>query len=304
MKVLITGYGLLGSAISQKALEKKMETIIVSRSSQFKPTDCNFVKMDITNRESVIKEISKLKPNCIFHTAALTNVDLCETNKEEAWTVNVEGTSFIAEAAERISAKMIYVSTDSVFDGKKGNYSETDKVNPINYYSKTKLAGEKEVIKKSSDWVIARTSVIYGWNPTGKKNFATWVISSLRNSEKIRVVTDQFNSPTFAPNLASALIELFNKDCRGLFHVAGSERISRYDFAINIAKEFELDSSFIVPVSSSELKQTAKRPKDISLNIYKIEKELRIEMLGTEEGLKLMKGEFNEGSDSCRRIWN
>ena len=185
----------------------------------------------------------------MVHTAAETNVDRCEVNREHAWKVNVKGTRNIAEVCNGISAKVVYVSTDYVFDGGKGSYTEDDESNPVNYYGLTKLEGERCVTEICADHVIIRTSVLYGWHPW-KPNFVKWVIESLREAKQISVVNDHFNSPTLADNLAEVMLEIIDRNLRGLYHTARRERINRFEFALKIAETFDLDSNLIKSISS------------------------------------------------------
>ena len=183
-----------------------------------------------------------------------------------------------------ILTKLVYVSTDFVFDGKKGMYTEKDECNPLNWYGKTKLEGEKRVAALD-DYVIARTSVLYGWHK--RLNFVTWVIHQLQYNHPIRIVTDQYTCPTLADNLAACLLELSAKG-QGLYHVAGSERINRYAFALKIAHTFKLDVNLITPICSEELNQKAHRPKDSSMSIKKVIPVIDTVLLNIDEGLKRM----------------
>jgi dTDP-4-dehydrorhamnose reductase len=242
--------------------------------------------MNIENRHSC-KIIKKIKPDYIVHTAAFTNVDACETHKEDAFKINVNGTKHVAEASEEINAKLVYVSTDYVFDGEKGMYKEEDPTNPVDYYGETKLEGEK-VVKdlRLRDYIIVRPSVLYGWNPV-MLNFVTWVIDELRKGNEINIVKDQFNTPTLADNLAELILELLEGGESGSFHVCGSERINRYDFAVKIAAIFDLNTELINPITSDQLNWIAKRPMDSSLDTSKIS---RIQKpLNIEEGLTRMR---------------
>jgi len=279
---LVTGAGgLLGERIIE--LDENAIGLYYTR----KPLiDRNLIKLDITNRKEVFKIFKDFQPKCVIHCAALTNVDYCEEHKKEAYTVNVEGTKNVVDACKEIGAKLVYVSTDFIFDGKKGSYKESDKPNPLSYYGFTKLKGE-EFVRKLENYVIARTSVIYGPN---KSNFVFWVLESLRKGKKIKVVTDQYNSPTYNLDLAKALLKLSEKG-HGIYHTAGSERISRYEFAKRIAKIFNLDSDLIEKITSHELMQKAKRPFDSSLNVEKIKKDFDIIFSDTLNGLKMMKKE-------------
>jgi dTDP-4-dehydrorhamnose reductase len=228
----------------------------------------------------------------VIHAAAETNVDKCETQKEHAWNVNVEGTRNVAEACAEVNTKLIHISTDYVFDGEKGFYNEEDKPNPANYYGFTKLEGEKQVIECCKNYVILRTSVLYGCHPW-KQNFATWIINKLKQQQEIAVVEDHYNTPTLADNLAEMAVEVTEKDLRGLYHTSGRERISRCEFAKQIAKTFNLNADLVKPVKMSESTAwIAKRPKDSSLNTGKIQKQLITKPLNIAEGLNKMKEEM------------
>ncbi len=282
--ILITGGGgLLGSKLATTLSDKYKTFTTYNTHTIGLRNSCSFY-LDITNKKEVQKLIRELSPDVIIHTAALTDVDYCETNKKDAWSVNVEGTGNIAEASKRADSKFVYISTDYVFNGREGLYKEDDQPNPINYYGKTKLEGEK-LVQKLDDHIIARTSVLYGWH--SKLNFVTWIIQELKQEHRIDIVKDQFNSPTLADDLVDMILKLIETEKEGIFHVSGSERISRYDFAKKIAGIFELDANLINPITSDELNWIAKRPLDSSLDVSKISIIKR--PLNIEEGLKKMK---------------
>jgi dTDP-4-dehydrorhamnose reductase len=287
-RLLVTGAsGLLGNKIVEFA--KNDYTLIPLHKTE--PLHSNSLKLDITDTTEVLSLFSDLKPDVIIHTASETNVDKCETEKEEAWKINAEGTHNITIACSQIGAKLIYISTDYVFDGEKGLYTEKDKPNPINFYGVSKLEGEHHVIQHCENYVILRTSVLYDWHPW-KQNFVTWVINQLKQNKEITVVEDHYNTPTLADNLAEITIETVQKDLKGLYHASGSERISRYEFAKQIAKIFNLNQSLIKPIKMSQLTAwVAKRPKDSSLNTEKIQKQLKTKPLNITEGLNRMKKE-------------
>jgi dTDP-4-dehydrorhamnose reductase len=245
------------------------------------------VVVDITQKEHVWELIARVSPNVIVHTAAETNVDRCETERDLARKINVEGTSNIAHVCSKIGAKLILISTDYVFDGNKGGYEETDEPNPISFYGLTKLEAERIAASASPGSLIVRTSVLYGWHPT-KLNFATWTLEGLRGHRVLKVVKDHLNSPTLADNLADAIRKAIGLGSQGILHIAGKERISRFDFARKIAKRFEFDESLVVPVQMKDLDWIARRPKDSSLNVGKAEKELRVELFGVDRGLEAM----------------
>jgi dTDP-4-dehydrorhamnose reductase len=292
MKLLITGAsGLYGSKIAQLATDKQHQ--VYSLDNQNQATFGVPIQADITNKpqiESIFKEIN---PEAVIHAATLTDVDKCEQNRELAWKINVDGTTNIAQAAKANNAFVLYVSTDYVFDGDKGNYIETDLPSPINFYGYTKLKAEEQIKKILSEYCIARTSVIYGSTPAaGKINFALWLISKLKNKEQTKVFTDQWNSPTLNTSLAQMTLEIIERKISGLFHISGATRISRYDFAMMLAKAFNLDSNLLIPASSKDLSFPAKRPKDSSLNTIKAQQTLKNKPLTIEKAIEKLKTEF------------
>ena len=282
MKYFITGgSGLLGERLATVAKENDELTLVHNNN----PSE-NTIKCDITNEKEVNNTIENENPDVIIHCAAMTNVDLCEDEKELAYKINGDGTGLLAKAADKITAKIIYVSTDFVFDGEKGYYKEDEEVNPLGIYAKSKYDGEVQLKKYSDDWAIARVSVLYGWH--SRLNFTTWVIEQLRQNNEINIVTDQINSPTLADNAAEAIYAIARKDKQGIFHTAGNDAINRFDFTKKIADAFDLDDSLINPTTSKQFIQKAPRPRDSSLNVNKVEKELGITMETCSESLKRM----------------
>lgn len=263
MRIFITGGGgLLGSRLSQIALEQGHE--VFSGHNNNLPENGIPVKFNLAAESSINKAVSQAQPEVIFHTAALTDVDKCETERNLACQINVRGTKLMAEAAKKSGAFLIYISTDYVFDGSRGMYREEDAVNPISHYGYTKLLGEKYAN------CVARPCVIYGSRPaSGKVNFALWIIDKLRKGEKIKIVTDQYISPTLNTNLAGMLLEAGEKRLEGIYHLAGAERISRYDYACRLADIFGLDKSLIAPSKMAEIGWKAKRPMDSSMDVSK-----------------------------------
>ena len=292
MKILVTGAsGLLGSKIVERANEDGHYTF----SGFYKniPKLGQPVEYDLKNEMMVIEAIASIKPDVIFHCAALTNVDECESNNDLARKINVEGTKFIAKAANQIEAYLVYISTDYVFDGSKGMYKETDETKPINFYGHTKLLGEKAVTELSDDYLIARTSVIYGKVPaSGKSNFALWLIYNLRNEKPINVLIDQFVSPTLNTNLAEMLLEASRRRLNGIYHMAGASRVSRYEFTMKLAEIFDLNKDLIKKIRMNELNWVAERPEDSSLNVLKATRSLDTKPLNLNESLNILKEEI------------
>jgi dTDP-4-dehydrorhamnose reductase len=227
------------------------------------------VRFDISDRKAGEDLFRHVKPEVVVHSAAMTDVDRCESEKALAWRINVEGTLNIAENCRRHGAFLVYLSTDYVFDGTKGGYNESDALNPVNYYGLTKLKGE-ESVKELEAYCIARGSVVYGAVPaSGKVNFALWLLERLRRGENANVVIDQWNSPTLNSSLARMVCEVVEKRLTGVFHLAGASRLSRYDFARSLAEVFNLEMGLVVPVESAKIPWVARRPRDSSLNVDK-----------------------------------
>jgi dTDP-4-dehydrorhamnose reductase len=291
-KVLVIGAsGLLGS----RAMEIGKDAYQMFGTYNIHPLKGeNFFPLDVTKRQDVFRLVEKIKPDLVIDTHALHNVDYCETHPEEAWLVNVEGTKNVAEASKRIGAKYIFISTDYVFDGKKLEYTEKDKPNPLNYYAKTKWAAELILEALDINYIVARTSVLYGKGGMGKLNFVLWLIDKLKKGEAVNIVTDQHNNPTLADNLVEFLFRLFELDAEGIFHITGKDCISRYDFSKLVARTFNLNSKLIAPIITPQLSQIAKRPEKVSMNTNKVERVTGMKPLGVEESLRILKKQLGE----------
>lgn len=295
MKILVTGgSGLLGSTLVLEMKKRGHDVIATFRS----PADGR-AYMDLSDINSIERCIINSKPDCIVHTAAITNVDYCELHPEEAMRINGYATGAIAKYASRVGAHLVYISTDYVFSGAKGLYREDDGTDPVNVYGKSKLLGEEEVRRNIHDFAIARASVIFGPRPaSGKENFALWTINQLRQSRNVKVVFDQFVSPTLSSNLAEMLCEICERNLTGIFHLSGATRIDRYSFAVRIAETFGLDKNLIQPVSSSEMSWVAKRPRDSSLDVSKASDVLKLKPLSLGEALKRLYSELRTDSNA------
>jgi dTDP-4-dehydrorhamnose reductase len=290
MKVLVVGgSGLLGSRIT-KLFCSKFETYATYSTNKPPLRECELIKLNVIERDSVIKLIEEIHPEVVVHTAALTDVDYCEKHKKETWKLNVIGTRNVLEGCEKAGARMVYISTDYVFDGVRGNYCEEDSVNPVSYYGTSKLEGEKLLAAGKVDYSIGRVSVVYGWNgPWQRLNFVTWVIKNLSEGKSIKVVDDQYNTPTLADNGAEAVYLMVKNHSQGIYHITGCECINRYEFALKVAEVFELDNSKIILGKTSELYQLARRPFNSCLSTKKAERELGYKPLKVSEGLAVMR---------------
>lgn len=289
MNILITGgTGLLGNSLVE-ILSRTFD--VYATYNDYYINKNNFFKMDITNERDIEEIFQKIEPDILIHTAALTNVDLCEENKVFAKKVNFQGTKYLSKICASHGIKMIYISTDYVFDGNKGNYTESDVPKPINYYGKTKLDGEEAIKNILDEYIIIRTS-LYGWNIQDKLSFSEWIIKNLSSESKIKAITDQYSSLMFTDNLSEIIANMVSKEYNGIFNVSSFESISKYEFALKLAEIFGLDSELISPILSKEIyplkSLKAQRPKDTSLNTSKII-DFGLKMPSIRQGLENMK---------------
>jgi dTDP-4-dehydrorhamnose reductase len=294
MRFLVTGAsGLFGGRFVELALDRGYE--VYSGYYTHRPMVGNIVRFDITDVDGVRRVVDRVSPDVIVHSAALTNVDLCEKDRDLAYKTNVLGTKNLLEVCGGKNVFFVYISTDYVFDGLRGNYSEEDPTNPINHYGYTKLLGEKLVIDSGLDYLIARPSVIYGSRPaSGKVNFALWLVESLREGRKVRLLVDQFVSPTLNTSLASMVLEAVERGLNGVFHMSGSERISRFEFGIKLAEVFGFDSSLIMEACMGDMNWVARRPRDSSLDVSKASRLLRNKPLNVLDSLKILLRELKD----------
>lgn len=246
---------------------------------------------DITDKNSIQTRIRESDASVVLHLAAKTHVDGCEMDKDqkesgEAWKINVLGTENIVDACLKSRKKLIYISTDFVFDGRKTTpYTENDKPNPVNWYGRTKYGGEKIILDSGLNHIIARIAYPYR-TKFERLDFARALVERIRNKEKISAITDHIMTPTFIDDIASALDVLVKKNERGIFHVVGNQFITPYDCAMLIANNLGASNDLISKTTREEyFKNRAPRPFHLALKNDKI-KRLRIKMRTFEEGLK------------------
>ena len=278
--ILVTGAsGLLGSEII-KTLSPFYNILPTSRSLCLE----NSKILDVTKRNEIDCLIEDFKPSIIINCAAYTHVDNAEKNKKNARDINVKGLENLIKASSK-KIKIIHISSDYVFDGKKGFYSENDPTFPINYYGKTKLESENLLIGSNLEFLIIRPNVLYS-NDLSKNHFLSWVVNSLSRGEEISVAADQVSNPTYVPDLVQIISDAILLNFSGVFHVGSENSISRYDFAIQIADIFKFKKKLILPVESSSLNQKALRPLNSSLNCNKLQSEMNIELYPVEYGIR------------------
>ena len=283
-KILIIGAsGLVGSTVANYA-SKNYDLHLVNNKTDFSLQNFPVSKIDlIKNRSDILELIKDYRPDFVVHAVAYPSVDFCESNKQMADILHVKITDDIAKTCSNIGSRIIYFSTDAIFDGKLSRkYTENDLPNPINHYGKTKLNAEKILLENDTN-IVLRTTVIYGWHT--KSRFTNWVLNSLKNSQKIHAFTDQFNTPTLVDDMAKAILQIFTKDKFGLFNAVGATCLSRYQFALKLADRFNLDKNLIIPTSSVGKKQIAPRPPNGCLDNSKIVNDIGFKFSDIDTGI-------------------
>lgn len=292
-KVVVTGSnGLLGQTLVNLLLkEKDYQVIGFSRGeNRSGRNDFEYVSIDITDKTSLYRKLSEHKPDVIVNTAAMTNVDICEINKEACDKLNIDVVQYLKNYSEENNAHLIHISTDFIFDGKNGPYKETDKPNPLSYYGLSKLKSEETLIKSKIDYTILRTILVYGKvYDMSRSNIVLWVKKMLEDRKEIKIVDDQFRMPTYVEDLALACKLSIDKKALGVFNVSSKKMLSIYEIAQQIAEVFMLDKSLIKPISTEELNQRAKRPVTTGFDLEKVKKYLGLAPKSFQEDLHKFK---------------
>lgn len=279
IKVIITGSnGLLGQSLLNLLLKEKNKYQVFGFSrgnNRSGREDFEYTSIDITEKFLLKEVIHQIKPDVIINTAAMTNVDVCETKKEACNLLNVTVVQWLSELSKELNAHIIHLSTDFIFDGKKGNYKETDTPKPLNYYGVTKLKSEEVLIASQVDFTILRTILVYGQVfDKSRSNIVLWVKKSLEAKKEITIVDDQYRMPTYVEDLALACKIAMDKKAIGTFHISSKKLLSIYELAQQIAEVFQLDKNLIKPISTATLNQTAARPAITGFDLTKTNLEL------------------------------
>jgi dTDP-4-dehydrorhamnose reductase len=291
MRILVTGSnGLLGQKLVELILTKEDHLIATAKSKlAIDLPRGEFRFLDITRLEEVEKVISETKPDVIINTAAMTQVDHCETEREKCWLNNVTAVENLVNTCEKTDTRLIHVSTDFIFDGTRGPLDELEKPNPLSYYGESKLAAEVAVQKSKTDWAILRTVLVFGiTKDMSRSNIVLWVKKSLEEGKTINVVNDQWRTPTLAEDLAIGCYLAATKKAKGIYNISGYEMMTPYDIAIATADFFRLDKSLIKQTDSTQFKQPAARPPKTGFIIDKARKELGYQPRNFKEGLALL----------------
>ncbi len=292
-KVLVTGSnGLLGQKITTAVLSKNnIDLIATSTGANRHPVKEGYVyeELDITDAKQIEAVFSKYKPHAVINTAAMTNVDACEKEQEKCRLLNVEAVKNLVKASEKHKIHLVHLSTDFIFDGKNGPYTEEANPNPLSFYGQSKWDAEKIIASSSADWCILRTIIVYGVvNDMSRSNIVLWAKGALEKGEQINVVNDQWRMPTLAEDLAELCLSAVEKSAEGVFNASGKDMMSMVELVEKVADFWKLDKSLIKPITTASLNQAAKRPAKTGFILDKTFTELNYRPHTFEEGLAIL----------------
>jgi dTDP-4-dehydrorhamnose reductase len=299
VRILVTGAnGLVGTKVLERLLQDRQDEPLAAyhrnRTNEYLG-DVPFWWLEATTTDDVARVLDEARPEAVVHAGAFTNVDGAEKDRDLAWASNAEATGILARACASRGIRFVYLSTEYVFDGTAGPYRETDPVNPLGWYARTKEAGEQAVMAAGGSWAVARTTVVYGYARHVRANFVLWLVGKLRAGERVSIVDDQTGSPTLAENLAEMVIALAHSHEDGVFNTAGADVLSRLDFSRRIAEAFDLDAGLMDPTTTASLGQAAPRPLRAGLVMDKFRTAFpNVPVLSVTEGLAVVKRQFAE----------
>lgn len=296
MRVLVTGAnGLVGSRTAARLALQGNAVVATGRGARRCDGGFEYLPCELTHAEEVTRLCTQARPELIVHCASMADVDACEAAPQEAFAVNVSATAQLAQAAKAQGAHLLHVSTDYVFDGEAGPYSEDALPNPRGVYALTKHMGEQAVRALAGSWAIARTASVYDWPPSGRMNFGAWMVMALRAGQPVTVFEDQRVSPSLAVNVAELLAELGTRRLSGLWNVAGDEVVSRVEFGERVCRVFGFGRSLLTPVKMAEVALPAPRPRCAGLRVEKVKAALAAQPLGLDASLRILREAFRAG---------
>lgn len=294
MKILITGCnGLVACAFTKNLTENGFSVWGTSLSGLTNPylESANYLPADLTRPGSAEKILDNIRPDVLVHAAALTKPDACELSPESCYALNHRASVELIEAASQRGVRVIYLSTDFVFSGHHPPHEESSQdFPPLNEYGRSKRLTEEFILSGHPGAAIVRTALVYGYEPLlPRGNIFTWLLQELSAGRPVRVVRDQFRTPTFSDDLARGLSALCKSDSAGIFHLAGKDFVSVYDFALQVADVFDLDSRLITPVETHSLNESARRPPQTRLLYPRAQNELGYQPGTLAENLRKLK---------------
>ena len=289
-RILVTGVsGFLGRYVVS-SLQGRCQALGTYRRQATDVDGCELVCLDVAEAAGVASVCRAFRPDVVVHTAALGDVDACERHPEEAYRVNVQGAACVAQAAREVSARLIHISTDQVYDGVKGHYGDDDAAHPLMVYGHTKLEGERRAAAICREAVTLRLALMYGWGTPSRLNFVDWLEERLRAGQEVPVFVDQYRTPLYVAQAAEAIARLVDApEVYGRFNLGGGERITRYAFGLKFCEVFGFPTALLMPIEMSSVGGIAARPRDCSMNSSRLNARLHMRPLMVEEGLLIMR---------------
>jgi len=302
-KILVTGSnGLLGQKLTELYLKNaNVQLIATAKGENRYPSKegYEYELMDISDRDQVMEVIKKHRPDCILHTAAMTNVDACELNHEQCVKLNIDAVQNVVDAANSVGAHLIHLSTDFIFDGLNGPYNEDAEPHPLSFYGESKLKAEQIIMQTSQNWAMARTVLVYGLvSDMSRTNIVLWAKDALENKKQIKVVDDQYRTPTLAEDLAMGCSLIEKHEAIGVFNISGKDFMNIYELVSKVATHYNLSMENVERVDSSTLNQPAKRPPVTGFNISKAVTELGYNPHSFDEGIEIVQQQFEKYTKS------
>lgn len=295
MQIVVTGAnGLLGQELVTLLLQTTNHKIVATGRGEMRLSHADsrleYHELDLTDGPALHTWLTGVKPDCIVHAAAMTQVDFCETHQVACWDINVTATRFLLDAAKAFRPYIVFVSTDFVFSGDGGPYQETDTPGPVNYYGTSKLKAEHAVWESGLDAGVARTCLVYGNQNGHRSTIINWVQHNLGLGKPLRVVNDQWRTPTYVNDLAKGILLMIEKKAKGIYHISGEEMLTPYEMAIAAARRFGLDEGLISATDAGGLSETARRPPKTGFIIDKAKQELGFKPVSFAEALQKISG--------------
>ncbi len=294
MKIVLAGSGgLLGGNFLLTALQDGHDVVAIYHRSPILSNDCLTVRADLSDKESVLRIIGEHKPDWVVNCVALTDIDYCQKHPQQSDLINVKVPAYMAEACAGVGAGFVYISSDAIFDGKRGGYAEADVPAPVNEYAKGKWQGEKASAELNPRSLILRTN-IFGWNTKQKVNLAEWIVNTLDSGKSLKGFTDTIFNPLLVNDLSRVILAMISKNLTGMYHLGAADACSKHDFALKIAAAFGLDASLIEEALLHEVNFQTPRPLNTTLKVGKAEAALGFKMPGIDQSIgsfKRLRGE-------------
>ena len=292
MRITVTGAnGLVGSRLCHWLVVEGHTVTAVARGTRRAPGGFEYLECDLADEAQTARILDAALPQAIIHTASMTEVDACERDPAAAFAANVTAAANVARRARLLDAHLIHVSTDYVFDGQHGPYDEQARPDPIGTYARTKWLGEEAVRLLAGSWCIARTAVVYGYPPSRRPNFGSWLVDTLRKGEPVRLFEDQWVSPSLALNVAEMLGELAQRRLAGIWNVAGGEVVNRMQFGVTLCEEFRFDRSLLHPSRLADSGLASPRPPRSGLIVDKARAQLKAKPLSLKASVEQFRAE-------------